>query len=284
MTAVNDATLACVRKARTQELLAQAARVAPAQRAELLAEVVELNLPIARSVASRYLRRGIDREDLHQVASLALTLAAQRYRLEHERDFLAFAVPTIRGEVRKHFRDYGWMVRPRRAVQEAQAKVTGAEADLLQELGRSPRPSELAERTGVDLEIVVEALSVEGCFTPTSLDRPIKAIDGDTTALGSLLAAEDREQPAAEARMMLEPVVRRLKERDRRIVYMRFFEERTQQEIGDELSITQMQVSRLLTRIMRDLRNGIERESSKPTVPASRMPRPMRTSVPGEAA
>ena len=129
----------------------------------------------------------------------------------------------------------------------------------MQVYGRSPRPSEIAERLGIELEDVVDAMSADGCFAPSSLDRPLTERRRERASPPWPTCSARRTPPsaAAEARVTLAPVVRRLKERDRRILYMRFFEERTQQEIADEIGVTQMQVSRLLSRIMRDLRTEL---------------------------
>jgi RNA polymerase sigma-B factor len=247
------------RRDRTARALAAAGTSrSKGRREELLDYVVRINMGVARSVASRYLNRGIEEDDLVQVAYAALTRAARDFDPGRHEDFLSYAVPTIRGELKKHFRDLGWTVRPPRRIQETQARITRAEGELIQELGRSPRPSEIAAHLGVEVDDVVEAMSADGCFAPSSLDRPLSSADGSGFAtVGDLLGEEDTLQPAAEARVTLAPVVRRLKERDRRILYMRFFEERTQQEIADAIGVTQMQVSRLLSRIMRDLRTEL---------------------------
>ena len=249
------------RRRRTEDALVEAATATPALRRALLDEVVEINMGVARSVASRYFRRGIDQDDILQVAYVALTRAARDFDAGRHRDFLAYAVPTMRGEIKKHFRDHGWTVRPPRRIQEMQQRISGCESDLVHALGRSPRPSEIAEHLGADVTDVVEALGSDGCFTPSSLDRPVSGQDGSSAvSLADLLGDLDPDQPAAEARATLAPVVRRLKERDRRILFLRFFEDRTQQEIADELGVTQMQVSRLITRIMRDLRRDLGAE------------------------
>jgi len=236
------------------------------RREELLDYVVRINMGVARSVASRYLNRGIEEDDLVQVAYAALTRAARDFDPSRHEDFLSYAVPTIRGELKKHFRDLGWTVRPPRRIQETQARITRAEGELVQLYGRSPRPSEIAEHLGIEIDDVVDAMSADGCFSPSSLDRPLTTGDGAGFAtVADLLGEEDASQPAAEARVTLAPVVRKLKERDRRILYMRFFEERTQQEIADDIGVTQMQVSRLLSRIMRDLRTELTEEPARPT-------------------
>ena len=247
------------RRDRTAQLLgALAVTEDEAARADLLEELVCLNMPVARSVASRFFHRGVDADDLLQVAYAALTKAARDFDPRRHADFLAYAVPTIRGELKKHFRDRGWTVRPPRRVQETQIRIGRAESELQQQLGRSPRPSELAAHLDLDLEDVVEAMSADGCFTPASLDRTLAGIDGTGVGtIGDLLGQLDPGAAAAEARTALAPVVRNLKQRDQLILYLRFFEERTQQEIADQLGVTQMQVSRLLARILRDLRQGL---------------------------
>jgi RNA polymerase sigma-B factor len=251
------------RRDRTARALAAVAEAtSERRRQELLDYVVRINMGVARTVAGRYFQRGIDEDDLIQVAYMALTRAARDFDAHRHQDFLSYAVPTIRGELKKHFRDQGWMVRPPRRVQEAQARITRAEGALLQELGRPVRPSELAAHLDMDLDDVIEALAADGCFSPSSLDRPVTANGEDSgVALGDFLGETDQEAPAAEARVVLGPVVRKLKPRDRRIVYLRFFEQRSQQEIADEIGVTQMQVSRLLARILRDLRKDLTDEN-----------------------
>jgi RNA polymerase sigma-B factor len=173
-------------------------------------------------------------------------------------------VPTIRGELKKHFRDHGWTVRPPRRIQEVQTRAIVERADLTQRLGRSPSMTEIAEAVGEEPEVVREALSADGCFQPTSLDRPVG--DGSATALGELIdgGSDDVERSAVEARVLLAPVVRRLSERDRRILRLRYFEGCTQQEIADDIGVSQMQVSRLITRIIRDIRRGLPEADVRP--------------------
>jgi RNA polymerase sigma-B factor len=226
-----------------------------AERHELTNELASVNMPVADSVVSRYRSRGIATEDLHQVAYLALTKAARRFDPGAGHDFLSFCVPTIRGEVRRYFRDKGWMIRPPRRIQELQHRLTQAQRDLTTTLGRPALPDELAQHLDEDLADVREALDGQGCFSPTSLDRPV----GDElgSSLGELIGEDDESQSAAEARVVLAPVVRRLSGRDRHILELRFFEGLTQREIAEDLGVTQMQVSRLLTRIFRDLRERL---------------------------
>jgi len=244
------------RTERTRELVARLAYcVDDEERHELTNELAAVNMPVADSVVSRYRSRGVATEDLQQVAYLALTKAARRFDPEAGHDFLSFCVPTIRGEVRRYFRDKGWMVRPPRRIQELQARLSQAQRDLAITLGRPPAVDELAEHLDEPPADVREALDGHGCFTPTSLDKPVG--DEQGASLGELIGNEDSDQSAAEARVVLAPVVRRLSERDRRILELRFFEGLTQREIAEDLGVTQMQVSRLLTRIFRDIRRDL---------------------------
>ena len=182
----------------------------------LRAEVVVLNMGVARAIAHRYRQRGLAEDDLVQVAYVGLVKAVNGFDPSHERDFLSYAVPTVTGEVKRHFRDFGWTVRPPRRVQ------------------------------------VIEALAADGAFTPASLDVPVGE-DGAAT-LGDLMPGRDTDLESAEARVMLGPAVRSLAPRDRRILELRFFEGWTQEQIAQDIGVTQMQVSRLLSRILKDLR------------------------------
>ena len=225
----------------------------PRVRDEALEDVVLANLAVARSLAAAHRDKGIPREDLEQVAYTALVAAAQRFRPDEGRDFLAFAVPTIRGELKRHFRDCGWTVRPPRRVQEIQLRVLTTRDRLAKSLERPPTVAEIATELSESEHHVAEALSLDGCFAPSSLDLPLAS--GSAT-LGDLLAdGETSAHEAAEARVMLGPAVRELAERDRYVVRLRYFDGLTQREIGDELGVTQTQVSRILNRIARELRD-----------------------------
>ncbi len=220
--------------------------------------LVHLHLNVAKALARRYRNRGIDAEDLEQVACLELVAVSRSYHPGKGESFLAYAVPCIQGALRRHFRDRGWTVRPPRRIQELQYDVRRSVEELHHQLGRSPRPSEIAAHLEVAIDDVREALALGGCFTPTSLDRPLTS-DGEATAatLLDILPAARDDFSAADARALLRPVIRRLGDRDRKILRLRFFEQRTQQEIAADIGVTQMQVSRLLSRIMRDLREEL---------------------------
>ena len=241
---------------RTADLFDRMQHTDPADRPDLIAEVVEANMGVAEAIAARYRHRGIADDDLRQVAYLALTKAARRFDVDAGHDFLSYAVPTIRGELRRYFRDNGWMIRPPRRVQELQTRIFAAQSELSMALGRSPSASEMAAHLEVPVDELEEALATEGCFTPTSLDRTVGPDDSELT-LGSLLGTPDEATEAVEARTVLAPVVRRLSERDRLILRLRFFDDCTQREIAEAIGVTQTQVSRVLTRILRDLRAGL---------------------------
>ena len=237
----------------TARLLAEVSETSDElERKRLRDEVVVLNMGVARAIAARYRDRGIGKEDLMQAAYVGLVKAVQGFDPSYERDFLSYAVPTVTGEVKRYFRDFGWTVRPPRRVQELQAQISRASSELSQTLHRSPKPSEVAEFLAVEVQSVIEALAADGCFTPASLDVPVGE-DG-STSLGELLGGEDADLGRAEARILLAPAVRRLAPRDRRILELRFFHGWTQEQIAGDIGVTQMQVSRLLARILGDLR------------------------------
>ncbi|MGD9960379.1 sigma-70 family RNA polymerase sigma factor [Nocardioides sp.] len=247
------------RREATAALLAQAQEASAEDRASLQDEVIRINMPVASDAARRYRGRGIAVDDLEQVAYLGLVKAVRRFEPDRPSDFLSYAVPTIRGELRRHFRDFGWVVRPPRSVQELQARLTAADADLCQQLGRAPRPQELAEHLGVDLRLVLDSQAAAGCFTPTSLDTP--AGDGDG-GLIDWLGGEDSGFSSAEARVALAPLVAGLDERERLILEMRFVRGCTQAEIGVAVGVTQMQVSRLITALLARLRRELGSEAA----------------------
>ena len=245
------------RAAQTRALLQQVAETDDPDRAAQLRErVVVINRGVAEAVAARYRQRGVAVEDLHQVAFEGLTKAVMRFDPELRNDLLTYAVPTIRGELQRYFRDHGWTVRPPRRIQETQWLVNQAVERLTQQLEREPSAAEIAAELDISVDEYRETVAAFGCFQPTSLDQPTGA--DSAASLGDLLPGADHDTDASEARVTLAPVVRRLPERDRRILYLRFFEDRTQEEIGQDLGVTQMQVSRLLSRILDTLRGELQ--------------------------
>lgn len=241
---------------RTRSLLQRAHDCADeAARRRLIDEVVELNLGVARAIASRYRKKGADFDDLVQVASLGLVKAANGFSPEVSSDFLAYAVPTISGEVKRHFRDFAWVIRPTRRIQELQGAIAGVEPELTQRLGRSPRVSEVAAALGVEEEAMVEALAADGCFSPTSLDST--GPSEESTPLAEMLGEDDHQYQEVEHRETLAPILAAMPARDRRIIELRFFHGRTQEQIGRELGVSQMQISRLLSAILGRMREQL---------------------------
>lgn len=239
----------------TEDLLAAFADTAcPTERARLLEAIVTATLPLADGLAARYAGRGIDSEDLTQVARTALVAAVHRYRPDAGRPFAAFAVPTIRGELKRHFRDAGWMVRPPRGIQELRAEVVRTEEDLRHRLGRDPATVEVAEAVGRSAAEVSDARGCASAFSPGSLDAP--SATGGTAA--DLLAAPGDAAADVEMRAAVRAELARLTPRERLIVCLRFEDERTQSEIGKVVGVSQMQVSRVLAAVLRRLRDRLD--------------------------
>jgi RNA polymerase sigma-70 factor (sigma-B/F/G subfamily) len=239
----------------TQDLFRRAALARGAERRKIQEEIVLLNLEVAESIVVRYRNRGVSDDDLVQIACLGLVKAVRGYDFDKSDNFLSYAVPTIRGEVKRFFRDNAWVVRPPRRVQELQPEITQAVALLSQESGRAPTARELASDMGLEYDDVVEALAADGCYAPGSLDKSPN--DDGSSPLSALLGDDDPGFDRAEAIVTLRPLCRSLSPRDRKIVYLRFFREWTQARIAEEFGVTQMQVSRLLARILKQLREQL---------------------------
>jgi RNA polymerase sigma-B factor len=254
------------RSRRTAELLAEAAAADDEdERAARLDEVIVLNCRVADAVAARYRDRGVPLEDLRQAAYEGLVKAVRRYDPAQAEDLLTFAVPTIRGEVLRHFRDRSWMVRPPRRVQELQTRADNVVSELRGRLGREPTEAEVACDLGVSEAEYVEAIAAFGCFRPPSLERLV-AYDPGVAASGHLLVDAHAEHDVIEARCVLEPALSGLSARDQRLLYLAFFEERSQRDIGFELGLTKSQVSRQMQRVLHDLRHAIAPDEDR--VPA----------------
>lgn len=248
------------REERTEELMARAVALADdvAAQQACLDDVVLINAPVAEAIANRYAARGLEADDLVQVAYLGLVKAVQGYRVGEGPGFLAYAVPTISGEIKRHFRDFGWMVRPPRRIQELRSAVMSSSADLQQEQGRPPTAAEIAQNLGVDVRDLAEAEMARGCYSALSLDAPTH--DEGSPALGELIVDENDPFGHVDNMEFLRPALAALSERDRRILLLRFARGMTQEQIGHEIGVSQMQVSRLLTRILDGLRDQLAEE------------------------
>jgi RNA polymerase sigma-B factor len=221
-------------------------------RREILQRIVLLNAGVAQALARRYHRRGIDNDDLDQTAYLTLVVAARAFDPGRGHDFLSFAVPTIVGGLKQHFRDHGWTIRVPRRVQEVQLLI---ERQNLPEVDEPRYGAHTVDRLAVTLDVtppeVEAALRARGCFRPTSLNE-IGARD-DLLPSGCVVRDED-ERLAVESRAELGPLLRRLTPREQMVLWLRFGEDRTQRAIAAEVDLTQAQVSRILTRIVGELR------------------------------
>jgi RNA polymerase sigma-B factor len=222
-------------------------------RQQLCDEIIIRTLPVADRLASHYKYRGVSIDDLQQVARAALVQAMRRFRGGGENAFLAFAIPSIRGELKRHFRDREWTVRPPRRIQEARLAIINAHNELIQELGHEPTANELAAATGFDEHTIREAQGVGHCYQPDSLDRPFDDSDSAWTR-GTATGDVEPGFEEAEARIAVGPLLNQLAPRDRKLIMLRFFEGLTQKETGRQIGISQMQVSRIESRILKEFR------------------------------
>jgi RNA polymerase sigma-B factor len=225
-------------------------------------QLVERFLPLARQLARRYQRGGEQLDDLVQVASLGLLKAIDRFDPGRETAFSSFAVPTILGELKRHFRDKGWAVRVPRDLQELAVKVDRVADDMARELGRAPTPSEIAERIGATLEQVLEAREASAAYRAVSLDRPRTDDEEGGDSYAEAVGAEDPGFKLAEASATVERLMRVLSEREREVLRLRFEEDLTQSEIGARIGVSQMHVSRLIRQSIARLREEAERPES----------------------
>ena len=226
------------------------------ERDRLCDEIVLLNMHVAQSIARRYRQRGAEFDDLAQVAHLGLVKAVDRYNPDSGSHFLAFAVPTITGEVKRFFRDYCWAIRPTRRIQEVQHAIASCEPELTQLLGRAPTVSELAEELSVDQDHVMEALASDGYFNLVSLDMPAGWEDS-SRSLADEVGEDDWHLRWVENHELLAPALERLSEREKRLLWLRFEKGWKQTQIAADLGISQMQVSRLLSALLQRLREEL---------------------------
>ena len=217
-------------------------------------------LPVARNIARRFAHRGDILDDIEQVATVGLIGAVDRFEPGRGIDFLSFAVPTITGEVRRHFRDRTRTIRIPRRITRLQAAVHECSTELTQRLGRAPRPSELAEAMNVPLDDVIEVLQAHHAAYPSSLDEPGPGDDQPGYTRMAVLGDIDPGLGLVEDRMAVTPLLAQLPERERRILQLRFFQDMTQTEIAALTGISQMHVSRVLSRTLTQLRGQLTPE------------------------
>jgi RNA polymerase sigma-B factor len=220
-------------------------------------------LPVAKNIARRYAHRGEPLEDLVQVATMGLINAIDRYDPDRGHHFLGYAIPTITGEVRRHFRDKAWSVRVPRRLKELHLAINKVTGELYHELGHAPRPSEIAARLGASIDEVLEALEVSPAYHADSLDE-MRVAEDDGPTLGDRLGETDGRYEQFVNSHALAPYLAALPAREHDILIMRFFEEMTQSQIAERLGISQMHVSRLLATILAGLRDAVEDDRPRP--------------------
>jgi RNA polymerase sigma-B factor len=229
------------------------------RRRALRNELITGYRPVAQNIAHRYAHRGDNPEDLEQVATLGLIMAVDRFEPDREVDFLSFAVPTITGEVLRYFRDRSALVRVPRQLRMLRGQIYDAAAELGQRHGRAARPSEIAAFLEVDIEVVLEGLTAQASGHTSSLDEP--ATDdserGGRTRFDAALRYIEPHFDLIEDRAALGPLLTELPDRERTILLLRFFRGLTQTEIGQQVGISQMHVSRLLSRTLTSLRHTL---------------------------
>ncbi|GGW93693.1 RNA polymerase sigma factor SigF [Streptomyces chartreusis] len=220
--------------------------------------LIEMNLSLVRYAASRFRARGDSMEDVVQVGTIGLIKAIDRFEVSREVEFTTFAVPYIVGEIKRFFRDTSWAVHVPRRLQEARAELAKATEELSSRLGRMPTTRELSELMSLSEEEVIEARKASNGYQSASLDA---AVTGDAengeSVLADLLGEEDPSLELVEDFHSLAPLIAGLDDRERRIIHLRFVEERTQAQIAEQIGVSQMHVSRLISRILKQLRAGL---------------------------
>jgi len=223
----------------------------------LEAELVERFMPLARSLATRY-RGGAERlDDLFQVASLALVKALRGYDPDRGRRFAAYAAPTILGELRRHFRDHSWRLHMPRSLQERSLAVERASAALADELGSAPSVTQIADRLEIEEEDVLDVLEARESQRSMSLDVPMQRGEPESMPMVETVGGDELGFDAVEAQLAIDSCAR-LDERERLVIELRFERDLNQYEIGEQLEISQMQVSRILRRALAKLLEAVQ--------------------------
>ncbi len=219
-------------------------------------ELVESFAPLAEFFAKRYKDRGVESQDLRQVAQLALVKAVDRFDADFGVQFSTFAGRTIDGELKKYFRDKSWAVRVPRSLQERSALIRQVREALSKEQGRPPTIDEISEASGLSVDEVIEGLDAQSAYRANSLDVG-SSDDEEGASIASKLGESDPEFHRSELQMAVQAMLKELPDRDRKIIELRFFENLSQSEIADEIGISQMHVSRLLRRSFEELRTKL---------------------------
>ncbi|AZS83142.1 SigB/SigF/SigG family RNA polymerase sigma factor [Streptomyces griseoviridis] len=220
--------------------------------------LIEMNISLVRYAASRFRSRGPEEmEDIVQVGVIGLIKAIDRFEVSREVEFTSFSIPYIVGEIKRFFRDTSWAVHVPRRLQEARVQLARATEELSTRLGRTPTVAELSQLMSLTENEVVEARLASNGYNSSSLDAAISAGDEGESVLADFIGCEDGALELVEDFHALAPLLAELDERERLIIHLRFVEERTQAEIGERLGVSQMHVSRLLSRLLARLREGL---------------------------
>lgn len=217
--------------------------------------IITRGLPLADHIARRYCGRGEPFDDLVQAARTGLVSAVNRFDVDNGADFLSFAVPTMMGEVRRHFRDHTWAVQVPRSVKELQPQLVRARSELSQRLNRAPTISEIAEHLGIARDLVVDATIGGAQYSTVSTDVPVRTGD-DATPIGSTLGSIDPKLDKILDIETVRPLIAALSERQRTVLQLRFFENMTQTQIAARIGCSQMHVSRILAAALETVRNN----------------------------
>ncbi|WP_245674176.1 MULTISPECIES: SigB/SigF/SigG family RNA polymerase sigma factor [Actinoplanes] len=231
-------------------------------RAALRDRAIVAWLPMARRLAVRYSGRGVPIDDLVQTAAVGLIRAVDRFDPDFGIDFVGFAIPTVLGELKRYFRDRTWMIRVPRRLQELRLAINTANEELTHRLHRPPTTAQIAAHLDITDEAVLEA--VEGARAYSALSLSISVSSGETAELGDALGEVDQAFALADARIVIIPALTRLDERERRILTLRFYGNLTQAAIAQQVGVSQMHVSRLITRALGHLRHELQQDSRTP--------------------
>ena len=225
--------------------------------------LVTLHLPLVEHCARRFRNRGEPLEDLVQVGTIGLIKAIDRFDLERGVEFSTYATPTIIGEIKRHFRDKGWAIRVPRRLQELRMQISATTAELTQKLGRSPTVRELADAIGCSAEEIIEGIDSSNAYATLSLDATDDSGEDSGVSMLDMMGLDDEHLEHVEIRESIKPLLEALPAREKRILLLRFFKNKTQSEIAAEIGVSQMHVSRLLSRTLDQLRTSLQ-ESSEP--------------------
>ena len=224
-------------------------------------ELIKRNLYIAEILSKKYINKGIEYEDIFQVASLGLIFAIERYDITKGFEFSSFATPTIIGEIKKYFRDKGWSIRVPRRIQELSKRVNQVKIEIQQETQKVPKISEIAQRLGCTQEEVLETMDAAQAYAPISLDVKYDNEGEDKdVALHELIGEDDKRFLEIEDNDFLKNMMQQLTDIEKKIIIDRYFESKTQMVVANELNISQMTVSRMEKKILSKLKKEYQKQ------------------------